>query len=124
MHIVIKTTNVDKSPSLSDYIEKKLGTIKKLIGGTDEETAMIDVEIGKVSNHHRSGDIFKAEVNYCLRGTCYRAVAEGENLYAAIDEIKDEITRSLSVDKKKKLHALRRGSQKIKNILKGITGQS
>jgi N-ethylmaleimide reductase len=56
---------------------------------------------GKISKHHKSGDIFRAEIRAIVDGQDYYAVSEAEDLYVAIDEVKDEIVHKLTSKKKK-----------------------
>jgi putative sigma-54 modulation protein len=122
MHIVTKATNFQVTEALSDYVEKKLGPVKKFVDAEDETVAFIDVELGKSTNHHRSGDIFRAEVNFCIKGKCYRASSEKDNIYSAIDDIKDEITRELVKDKDKRQNIIHRSGAKMKEMIRGVIG--
>jgi putative sigma-54 modulation protein len=119
MKINIKATNTTLTPAISEYIEKKLDTLNKFFR---EEDCLVNVEVGKTTQHHKSGDIFKAEVRVNSNGEEYYANVETEDLYAAIDKVKDEITRELTSKRKKTLRLFRKGSAKVKNILKGFTG--
>ncbi len=119
MQIVTKATNFEVTEALKDYVEKRMAHVKKLVTEHQDEVALIDVELSK-SKHHKHGDIFRAEVNFCIGGKCYRAVSEKDNIYAAIDEIKDELGSGFSSYKKKHLRILRRGGAKVKRIIKGL----
>lgn len=117
MNIKISAMHIDLTPALKDYIERRLIGINKFTVG---EPA-IDVEIGKTTEHHRQGEIFIAKVNVItVLGKQYRAVSEKSDLYEAIDDIRDEIIRELSTSKDKRNTLFRRGSKKIKDILKGF----
>ncbi len=108
---------MELTPALSDYTEKRLSTITKYTEGTPQ----IAVEIGKTTLHHRNGEIFRAEVNVITPlGKQYRAVSEKIDLYEAIDDIRTEIVREIKAGKSKTQTLFRRGSQKIKNLVKGM----
>jgi ribosomal subunit interface protein len=117
MKINTKATSITLTPSISEYIEKKVMPLDKFFQVGE---ALMNVEVGRTTRHHKSGEIFRAEIRVSYNGQEYYSVAEAEDLYAAIDEVKDEITRELSSGKKKSLHLLRRGGAKIKELLKGI----
>ena len=106
---------------MKEYLEKKLMSLDKIVDFSSE-SVMVQAELGKTSQHHRSGDFFRAEVNLNVGGKSYRAVSEKDDLYAAIDDVKDELTREVKADKDKHHTQLREGSQKIKDILK--TGEA
>jgi putative sigma-54 modulation protein len=117
MKINIKATGISLTPSISEYIEKKINMLEKFFHG---EEVLVNVEVGRTTKHHKSGDIFRAEIQVVINGQTYYAARETEDLYAAIDEVKDEIVYKLSSKKKKTLHLFRRGGAKIKELIKGI----
>lgn len=116
--INIKATNITLTLAISEYIEKKISTLDKFY--KKEEEIIANVEVGRTTRHHKSGDIFRAEIHINSRGNEYYASVEKEDLYAAIDEVKDEIVRELTSTRKKALRLFRRGGAVVKNLLKGI----
>ena len=116
----IKTTNVLLTPALSEYLEKKLSHLDKFISPEDMETVMCYVEIGKTTNHHKTGDVFEAEYTIHINGKTLRAVKEELDLYSAIDLANDEMVNELRSYKNKKISLIRRGGAKIKQIIKGL----
>lgn len=119
MNIKIRAINFDLTEGLEEYVNKKISTLSKFIHGGDE--ILCEVEIGRTTRHHNSGDIFKAEVNIMLPGgRQVYATSEEPDIYSAIDIVRDEAERSLVTEKNKKDTLFRRGAQKIKNLLKRI----
>ena len=121
MRINIKATNITTTPAISEYIDKKVNMLEKFLANQD---VLVNVEVGKTTRHHKSGDVFRAEIQIIADGKDYYAVSETDDLYAAIDKVKDEIVHELTSKRKKALHLLRRGGAKIKNLLKGIMGRN
>lgn len=117
MKINIKATNTFLTPAISDYVSKRIDSLEKFADKTDE-TLMADVEVGKTSQHHQRGDVFRAEINLRIRGKQLRAVAEEADLYAAIDKVRDEMAEELRSSRKKELSLVRRGGAAIKNLLR------
>jgi len=117
MKINIKATNISLTSSISEYVEKRVRTLEKFY--KKDEEIIVNVEVGKTTHHHKSGDIFRAEIFIRSRGNEYYASAETEDLYASIDQVKDNIVRELTSKKKKTVRLFRKGGAKIKNILKG-----
>ena len=113
MNIKIRTTNFDLTPAIEEYVSKKVVHMEKLL----EEAAICEVELGKTTAHHRSGDIFRAELNITDGGDQFYAVAEESDLYAAIDVVRDEIERTIVSKKKKRNTLFKRGAQRIKNMV-------
>ena len=119
MNIKIRSSNLDLTPAIEEYVNKKISSLEKFFGGQD--SILCEVEVGKTTDHHKSGDIFKAEVNI-TGGNISQiyAVAQEVDLYTAIDVVRDEAEREIVSKKNKKDTLFRRGAQKIKNILKNI----
>ncbi len=118
MKLNIKTTNIEMTQSIRDYLDKRLVAFEKFIQG--EEAIMVDVEVGRTTRHHKQGDIFRAEINLHGKGHNLRAVSEKEDLYSAIDEARDEMVRELTAEKDKRTSLMRRGGLKLKNMLRGF----
>jgi len=117
MSITIKSTLIELTPALSDYTEKRLASITKYTEGEP----LVSVEIGKTTMHHRHGEVYRAEVNVTTPlGRQYRAVSEKVDLYEAIDDVRADIIREIKAGKSKTQTLFRRGSQKIKNLVKGM----
>lgn len=119
MRISTKATNMTLTPAVESYLLKKLGSLDRFVDHGDESAAMA-VEIAKTTAHHRNGEIFRAEVNMHIKGKDLYVESEKEDLYAAIDDVRDEIERSLKSVKTKRLDLLKRGGAKIKAIIKGF----
>lgn len=118
MKINTKATGITLTPSIVDYIEKRVKTFEKFLAGVED--ILVNVEVGKTTKHHKSGDVFRAEVQVVANGKTYYAVAETEDLYAAIDEVKDQVTRELTSKRKKTSDLFRRGGAKVKDLLRGF----
>ena len=119
MKLNLKGTNITLTPEITDYLDKRLQSVRKFLP-EEGKAFMADVELGRTTNHHQTGEIFRAEINIYMGNKSFRAVAEREDLYAAIDHMKDEITRELGSHKEKRLSLVRRSGQKIKNMIRGL----
>jgi putative sigma-54 modulation protein len=115
----IKATNITLTPAIDEYIDKKFSTFDRFIHASDT-SAKCSIEVGKTTLHHKSGDVFKAEVNLHTAGKNFYAVSEKDDLYAAIDEVKDEIVRQITAHKDKSTTLMKKGALKVKNALKGL----
>lgn len=95
MRILIKATNFSLTPAIVDYIRKKIGGLNKYLKRLDSSVVEARTEVGKITEHHKKGDIFRAEVNLKLPGKLLRAEEEGGDLYSAIDFVHDELKREI-----------------------------
>ena len=122
MNISVKATNIELTPAISQYIDEKVGSLEKFIVSADPTTVRASVEVGKTTRHHHSGsDIFIAEINLYVDGKSFRAVSEQRTLYAAIDDMKDEVAREVNSFKNKQRALFRRGGAAVKNLIKGLS---
>ena len=118
MNIRIKATAFELTPAISDYADKRLDKISKFLGS--DPTAQCDVELGRTTNHHHKGDIFRAEIHITAAGRDLYASAEKADLYSAIDDAHDEILHSLKLNKEKRQSRMRRGGARVKEMVKGM----
>ncbi|PIR41839.1 MAG: ribosomal subunit interface protein [Candidatus Yanofskybacteria bacterium CG10_big_fil_rev_8_21_14_0_10_37_15] len=98
MNINIYTKNISLDEPLKIFIEDKIGSLSKFIKG---DAVSANVEIGKPSKHHRSGMIFRAEVNLKIGGQILRAESTDLDLRVAITEVKNELQRQIKKFKEK-----------------------
>lgn len=114
----IKATSTTLTPAITNYVNEKLNknVLSKFSG--KNKILDIDVEIGKTTGRHTNGEIFRAEVNVYVKRKVLRAVSEKEDLYKAIDDVRDEIVEVLKGTKEKKDALWKRGARKIKDMLK------
>ena len=101
MNTQIKATNITLTDDIRDYLAKKMAHVEKFI--EKKEGMIMDVELAKTTNHHRAGDVFRAEVMITGNHMQVRAVSEKDDLYKAIDDVKDELTRELTSNHEKKI---------------------
>jgi len=118
MNTRIKATNVTLSPAITDYVDKRLKSVTKLV--SHDPSIICDVELARTSGHHQKGDIFRAEIHLVGRGVDAYAAAEREDLYSAIDDMRDEITREIQARRGKRLSLIRRSGARVKSMVKGL----
>jgi ribosomal subunit interface protein len=118
MNINIKTSSISLTPSISDYVDKRLQTIKSFF--QNDSTAICDVELARTTFHHKSGDIFRAEIHIVAKDKNLYASNEQDDLYKAIDMVRDEMLREIKTTKSKDQSMLRRGGARIKDMIRGI----
>lgn len=118
MNINIKATGIELTEAISQYVEKRIRSVEKYC--PKSEAVLASVEVGKSTHHHKSGDFFRAEVHLTGAGLDIYAVSEQDDLYAAIDLVKDEVVQKLTHTKDKKMTVTRRGAQMVKNMMKGL----
>lgn len=120
MNFNVKATNLSLSDRISDYLDKKLEALHKFI--SDENSVTGGVELAR-SQHQAKGDVFRAEITIEAPHKFYRAEAEGETVYSAIDAAQEEILKELRRNKRKRLHLLRRGGNRLKEFTRDLSAR-
>lgn len=119
MRITIKGTGIELSPDITDYVEKRLGSIFKF-ENLNDPSSRCEVEVGRTTRHHQTGDIYYAEVNLHIPGESLRATAEAATVNAAVDAVKDEIQRELRQLKGKRQHFVRAQGARVKEFMRSV----
>ena len=117
MKIHVRGLHTDLTPVIIEYTQKRLAGLSKFLQNKD---VICDVELIKTTNHHKQGDIFKAEANISIDKEQVYAVSEKPDLYQAVDELRDELEAILSSRKDRKNTLFRRGALQVKNVMKGL----
>ena len=115
-NINYKIIHAELDQSLRPLLETKLSTLEKYLG--DETDVKCDAEFAQVTPH-KSGLIYRVEVNLWVAGHLYRAEATEERFEAAIDEVRDELDKSLRRASDKRVSLIQRGGRQIKAMLRG-----
>lgn len=119
--IKIKATNMELMGPIENYVRGKVRLLQKFLhhyadGGGK---LVFEVEVGRTTRHHEKGDVFRAEFNFNTGRAHFRSEAERDDLYAAIDEAKDEMQRELRKRKDKDIAFKKKGGGIIKKFSRG-----
>ncbi len=121
MNINIKGTNMELTSAISEYVNDRLSKIEKY---SKQGALSGHVEIGKTTNHHKQGEVYKAEFDININGEKFFVVSEKDDLYSAIDDAKEEIVRKITHTKDRKQTLYKRGAASVKKMLKGISNRN
>jgi len=94
LNIDIRGEEMGLTEAITHAIEKKLGSLDKYMA-TIGDPQTLRVNVGKVSDHHKKGNIFKAEADLLIPGHKTHAEIDASELYTAIDQLKDELKNRL-----------------------------
>lgn len=114
---------MDLTDPIRDYVGKRVTNLGRLLVKMEERNGEVAVhfEVEKTTNHHKSGDIFRAHCAVNIGGQTFHASADKPDLYEAIDGVKDTLFREIGKAKDRSQTLFKRGATKIKKILKGIS---
>ena len=125
MKIIIKTTDLDLTPSLKEYVDRKIGDLEKFFQKSGKENNGFEkgkpsreawVELERTTRHHYKGKVFRAECQIRLPGKSLRSESVKENIYLAVDEVKDELQREIKHHKQKQSSRHKKTIRKMKNL--------
>lgn len=100
MLTTIQGTEIELTPALKEYAEQKIADLDKFFDGI----IRADIDLGLRSHHHQKGKIFYAEVNLSVPGRVMRVVKDEDDLYKAIDKVRDHFKDEFSKLKDKMRH--------------------
>lgn len=119
MHIIITGVHMEMTDAIREYAFEKMKTLEKFVP-KDDTTAKISLELSKTTNHHTHGDFFQAEAQLRVRGKSTTLRTTQDDLYKAVDILKDMLGRELAQHKDKELSVFRRGAHKVKAMFKKL----
>lgn len=125
MNIIIKTKNLKLTADLKEFIEEKIGGLKRFIKILQKKDSFekgknsveFFVEIEKETKHHRNGNIFLAEARVHLPKKTLVAISEKDGLRLAIVGVRDELQQEIKKYKLKRTEMIIRKQRKIKKEL-------
>ncbi|MDE2399696.1 MAG: ribosome-associated translation inhibitor RaiA [Patescibacteria group bacterium] len=123
MRINLQGKNIELTEPIKDYVLKRVTNLEKLLSGIEKGGGEVAVtfEVGKSTKHHKGTSIFNA---YCLintNGEEFYSSADEEDLYTAIDIVKENLFREINKNKDRKKTLFKRGAMSVKKMLKGLS---
>jgi len=92
MTINIRATGMEITPAIRQYVEEKFNSLEKFA----HDIMQIDVTVGMGTGHHQKGSIYTCGANIELKGEVLRIERDAEDLYKAIDKVKDHLRETLA----------------------------
>jgi len=123
MNLQIKGTGIELTQEIKNYISSRLETAGRMMD-TAETEAIFEVEVGMDTKRHKNGEIYRAECNARSAKNKIRSVSQKDDMYAAIDNMKDDVERQLNDFKNRKENLFRRGARSVKKMLKGLSDRN
>lgn len=116
MRVILHKKNLEITPALQDFVEKKLvePVRKRLKGLPEEELPILEIEVGRPSRHHLKGRVYHLEANLSLGKNLLRAEVDNEDVRAGCDILKDELLQKLTNYKNKQETVLKKKARRAK----------
>ena len=123
MKINLQSKNFGLTETIKDYVFKKVTNLEKLLSTMEEGggESIINFEVGKSTKHHKSGFVFHADCLVNIKGEEFYSSSDREDIYQAIDEIRESLYEEIRRYKERKQTLLYRGARSVKKMLKGLS---
>ena len=123
MQINLQGKNIELTEAIKDYVSKRVTNLEKLLSTieTNKGEAMVNFEVAKTTNHHKTGEVFHADCKININGREFYGESTHQDLYSAIDEVKEKLFNEIGKNKDRRQTLYKRGASSIKKMLKGLT---
>ena len=123
MQINLQGKNIELTQAIKDYISKRVTNLEKLLSRIEQGQGkvMVNFEVSKSTNHHQSGEIFHADCLIKIDGKEFYGSSDKEDLYQAVDAIKDSLYNEINKNKDRSQTLFKRGASSVKKMLKGLS---
>lgn len=119
MHIIITGVHMEMTEAIRNYSLEKMRTLEKYVAH-DDTSGKLTVELSRTTTHHAHGDVFEAEGILHVRGKETTLRTTQDDLYKAIDVLKDMLVREMAQHKDKERSVVRRSAHKVKQMFKRL----
>jgi len=99
MRIDISAKGIEITGAIRDYAKKKISALSRFLKGARELRASL--MLGKETAHHREGEVFVVEAELSVDGRSFHSDEKGDDLYATIDAVQEELERMITKRKGK-----------------------
>ncbi len=124
MKLNIQAKNMELTPAIREYVEKKTAELGKFLTKAEEksgEETLAIFEVCKTTHHHKQGEVFRADCSIKVDGKNFFSTSTKEDLYEAIDDVRENLFHEINKFKSRKENLFRRGARSVKKMLKGIS---
>ena len=104
MQLTIEHKNIELTDAIRGYAEEKISSLEKYA-----DIIKADVDLGRVTNHQNKGEVYFCEAHIFIAGKDFFVKREEEDIYKAIDNVKDHLKNELSTWKDRQVSERREG---------------
>jgi len=113
---------MELSEEVKNYVSKRVTNLEKLLASIEagRGEVLVNFEISRSTNHHKSGDIFHADCLIKIDGREFYGSADGEDFHQVVDAVKDSLYNEINKNKDRRQTLMKRGAARIKTLIKGF----
>lgn len=112
-NLSILCKDFDLTDSIKLYATEKLSSLNKYFPQNGDNVSF-NLRLGKLTNSHQNGKIFYADVSVKSPDKNFGALVESEDIYAALDQLKDDLAHNIAHYKDKEHSKNIRSARKFK----------
>jgi putative sigma-54 modulation protein len=106
--VSVFTRNMEMTPRLQEYVERKIGKLDRYLPSVDEARMELKVEETRSANHRQV-----AQLTVRVRGTILRAEERTNDMFASIDTVLDKMYRQIARYKGKRQDRWHAAAEKL-----------
>jgi len=115
MRTTIRHKDLDMTPALSEYIEKKLvSSVARFVAASGGDLPILDIEVGRGTHHHHKGIVFYAAAHLTVGRLVLRAEEYARDVREACDEVRKSLEREWLGEKGRATALARRRGRRVK----------
>ncbi|MCX6747897.1 MAG: ribosome-associated translation inhibitor RaiA [Candidatus Nomurabacteria bacterium] len=120
MQTNIQGKNIEIIQDIKDFITKKASQLEKFTV-SNEDNAVLNIELSKTTNHHKHGEIWRTEINLSFGDKKFFAGTEKDDVYKSISSVFEDIERNIIQTKNRDHSLFIRGARSVKKMMKGLS---
>ena len=109
---------MELTTAITKYVNSRLEVVNRFL---NDDQALVYVEVAKTTNHHNKGEIYKAEIDIRSKGNKFYVVSEKTDLYTAINDAKEQVSKELKRKLGRQDTLFKRGAISVKKMIKGLS---
>ena len=127
MKINLQGKNIELTLAISDHVLKQITNLEKLLKKIEKEQGeemVVNLILAKTSNHHKTGEIFRADCSVSIKGNNFYSSVNQEDLYQAINLVKENLFHEIQKKKDSRQTLFKRGAASVKKMLKSLSNRN
>ena len=123
MNINLQGKNIELTQAIHDYVVKRVTNLSKLLSEIEEKNGevLVRFSVSKTTKHHKEGEVFEANCSISIEGENFYSNVIMEDLYQAIDAVKENLFNEIEKNKDRRQTLFKRGASSVKKMMKGLS---
>lgn len=120
INVHIKGTQLDLTPKINQHVHERIGQLEKYITLTEGNSALAEVELEYRETKQLT---YRVEINFTNGGDFYNCESKHEDLFAGLDDARNELIRQLTSHTGKKHDIRVKKERSFKKVFRKMFGK-